>query len=204
MNVWGVRISTHTPHAGRNHCESILNNVSIRIFQLTRPMRGATNAGRLIMSESANFNSHAPCGAQPSPLLHFLCQIQNFNSHAPCGAQLTRPAISPSASQFQLTRPMRGATDDVQQMYHMEHPISTHTPHAGRNVLCLSLQNIHEYFNSHAPCGAQLLRMNQEGEVLIKISTHTPHAGRNTVSSDNTSDNAKFQLTRPMRGATYL
>ena len=71
---------------------------------------------------------------------------------------------------------MRGATGVTPQTIR-DRIISTHTPHAGRDS------------------GAYSYRMSQQ------ISTHTPHAGRDPFSH-NVSISGKFQLTRPMRGAT--
>ena len=76
--------------------------------------------------------------------------------------QLTRPmrgvtdaALSCFRSlSFQLTRPMRGVTGAQGQGIRQE-DISTHTPHAGRDLVVFC-------FASHADV----------------ISTHTPHAGR--------------------------
>ena len=87
--------------------------------------------------------------------------------------------------------------------------ISTHTPHAGRNMPAAFVFSYYSYFNSHAPCGAQLdsvwcmsriyiafqLTRPMRGATLIStlhirdimISTHTPHAGRN--------DDIKYSLS---------
>ena len=55
---------------------------------------------------------------------------------------------------FQLTRPMRGATSWAKTARVIS-PISTHTPHAGRDRAAVSKM-----------------------ETVDTISTHTPHAGR--------------------------
>ena len=109
-----------------------------------------------------------------------------------------------SLNAFQLTRPMRGATFKRKKEILQTLPISTHTPHAGRNHLCrfmgfgpnkfqltrpmrgatyniLILHSCREYFNSHAPCGAQLALILSIMVFMVDISTHTPHAGRNNI-----------------------
>ncbi len=128
--------------------------------------------------------------------------IDNFNSHAPCGAQLA------------LCKKSKNLLSSI----------STHTPHAGRNFICMPFFAVTVYFNSHAPCGAQQLAVYISCRRFCIISTHTPHAGRNADSNILTSLEVdfnshapcgaqpgfragkdlyiKFQLTRPMRGAT--
>ena len=126
-------ISTHTPHAGRNF-KGFVSRTYSRYFNSHAPC-----GAQLLLFQhtlfgcSRDFNSHAPCGAQPDlsvfqPLLEI-----DFNSHAPCGAQHSFAEILITVIIFQLTRPMRGATDTdaVKSSYGT---ISTHTPHAGRNL----------------------------------------------------------------------
>ena len=134
-------ISTHTPHAGRN--SRIWDNGTV----------------------PCNFNSHAPCGAQlyaysrslPSGLiisthtphagrnvvvkLDYYREV-DFNSHAPCGAQLcASPSVCRSWCNFNSHAPC-----GAQRLLMLERPsmlrISTHTPHAGRNVLMASAHAI--------------------------------------------------------------
>ena len=128
-------ISTHTPLAGRDSERS--NGKSYAV----------------------NFNSHAPCGAR-HPVIKSIDEFRNFNSHAPCGARLvheiqflnTQPIsthtplagrdvtnnhCSPFLPQFQLTRPLRGATT---------------------KICVIFVKRIH--FNSHAPCGARLFNLD--------------------------------------------
>ena len=122
-----------------------------------------------------DFNSHAPCGARhrkqtpSSGIIH-------FNSHAPCGARPTRLRQKPRSSQFQLTRPMRGATS-VAPALSVFSVISTHTPHAGRDnsarmgaIVLSTFQLTRPMRGATATLHAALTR--------AVISTHTPHAGR--------------------------
>ena len=190
-------------------------------FQLTRPMRGATSQW-IADKQSITISTHTPHAGRdwikivtdvfddisthtPHAGRDFLHQTvfragTNFNSHAPCGARRASKADGFNATGFQLTRPMRGATR-----------------HRGRE------KGTRSYFNSHAPCGARH-RHCREGASQNCISTHTPHAGRDSNRSKKRYDcfnfnshapcgaqrpvwcpterDAKFQLTRPMRGAT--
>ena len=101
------------------------------IFQLTRPLRGATAPRRKSSAAwsisthtplagrddaclrqplpAIHFNSHAPCGARPGTFL-ILPPERDFNSHAPCGARLLMITLVLPLQKFQLTRPLRGAT----------------------------------------------------------------------------------------------
>ena len=108
--------------------------------------------------------------------------MTNFNSHAPCGAQLILcQSYMATAPAFQLTRPMRGATLCLVYEDKGYYTISTHTP----------------------PCGAQPRPLARRAVLCAPISTHTPHAGRNADKGRAVPPHNPFQLTRPMRGATY-
>ena len=140
-------------------------------------MRGATQGKRGAVPAINHFNSHAPCGAQQN-LIHF-CAISVL--------------------------------------------ISTHTPHAGRNRKLQKISNKIEDFNSHAPCGAQpaneeLLRctihFNSHApcgaqprytiqHIIIKyFNSHAPCGAQHIYRKHHKKCYFKFQLTRPMRGAT--
>ena len=147
------------------------------VFQLTRPMRGATtthrsrrhrfsisthtpHAGRDrsrsgLLIRNSHFNSHAPCGARHDPFLVFEF-YQNFNSHAPCGARLRRSRVATPTSTFQLTRPMRGAT------------------------LSSESERLKSRFQLTRPMRGAT-RMDAVPAQAAFISTHTPHAGRDAT-----------------------
>ena len=77
---------------------------------------------------------------------------------------------------FQLTRLMRGVTVVIMKMYYPIF-ISTHTPHARRDLLRSTLDRSHNLFQL-----TRLMRGVTEctGAALpnFQISTHTPHARR--------------------------
>ena len=93
------------------------------------------------------------------------------------GATIGATPVDRSKLAFLLTRPMRGATFDAAELIPFFY-ISTHTPHAGRDLRIVGLNR------------------------ASFISTHTPHAGRDKKLITNRTGNCKFLLTRPMRGAT--
>ena len=121
-------------------------------FQLTRPMRGATHKIKK-MDGWYYISTHTPHAGR-DPTGHLFFQIaDNFNSHAPCGARPHLRTMPTRTTLFQLTRPMRGATT---------------TDYRDKCILT--------NFNSHAPCGAR--QRPQQDIFDLLISTHTPHAGR--------------------------
>ena len=74
---------------------------------------------------------------------------------------------------------MRGVTTGLEYPEIQRFVISTHTPHARRD---LGVRGI----------------LGQPRE----ISTHTPHARRDQVLADKSASGRTFQLTRLMRGVT--
>ena len=105
---------------------------SAAVFQLTRPMRGATSNIAGYDNTDVHFNSHAPCGAQP-PRPPGWPDGQSISTHTPHAGRNASSFVIPLA--FPI--------------------ISTHTPHAGRNMANGGLFRSTIHFNSHAPCGAQ-------------------------------------------------
>ena len=135
---------------------SVISRSSSLSFQPTRPLRGATLAKstswprfdisthaplagrdchdlRLSVLAQPNFNPRAPCGARPSGQISRTREPYDFNPRAPCGARPLLLKSSSTATVFQPTRPLRGATAD--------------------NAI-LSFCRV--YFNPRAPCGARL------------------------------------------------
>mgnify|MGYP001347474644 CR=1 FL=1 len=139
-------------------------------------MRGATN-GYAKVSAFLPFQLTRPMrGATytaTSPLKNLL-----ISTHTPHAGRDRKACLSFRSFLFQLTRPMRGATLTT-SIRGRRGAISTHTPHAGRDSKTVSApkRNI--------------------------ISTHTPHAGRDAGLYSNNLVCYRFQLTRPMRGATH-
>ena len=59
------------------------------------------------------------------------------------------------------------------------------------------------HFNPRAPYGARLLVLSCHG-LDVPISIHAPHTGRDHVQLGRPQLDAKFQSTRPIRGATHI
>ena len=168
-------------------------------FQSTRPVRGATRAGRRGYAPGRDFNPRAPCGARLYKTAAFvwikkfqstrpvrgatLClhgpppPENHFNPRAPCGARLHRRADPALYGRFQSTRPVRGATSAEGKSEETDR-ISIHAPRAGRD---------------------------RKGPIpghSAEISIHAPRAGRDQVPGGSVRPRLEFQSTRPVRGAT--
>ena len=122
-----------------------------------------------------------------------------FNSHTPCGVR-RRFLIAPARSRrFQLTHPMRGAT---QYEAKQEKPLLfqlTHPMRGATYTLCQSL--LSSEISTHTPHAGCDPAVHQP-DCFRHISTHTPHAGCDRMKKASAFEQKVFQLTHPMRGAT--
>ena len=106
-----IVISTHTPLAGRDERAFINDRRGVRISTHT-PLAGRDYLLFILSPFFKNFYSHAPCGARR--LLFWRRRSGNdFYSHAPCGARHILFLKQGRLSKFLLTRPLRGATNDL-------------------------------------------------------------------------------------------
>ena len=122
------QISTHSPRVGRTvaKCAQIARSG----ISTHSPRVGRTCSQGDGVNLYGNFNSLAPCGANPRL------------------SQSPRPFPA-----FQLTRPVWGepcTIDNVIDPFH----ISTHSPRVGRTLRAFLLRLCGLHFNSLAPCGA--------------------------------------------------
>ena len=171
-----------------------------RLFQSTRPIRGAT------------LHDNSCC---------FLAGY--FNPRAPYGARQGIDRLGDPTSTFQSTRPIRGATADTWRQLHDLH-ISIHAPHTGRDArhgltaeITITFQSTRPIrgatpaahasatnradFNPRAPYGA---RRTAEGGKLYKITFQStrPIRGATWPTRPYAPHSTAFQSTRPIRGAT--
>ena len=149
-----------------------------RLFQPTRPLRGATVVSHLSAPLITYFNPRAPCGARRRRQYSPLWPRTHFNPRAPCGARRFLPGGDSPMALFQPTRPLRGATALASIALHAPQ-ISTHAPLAGRDRRAWPNQ-LH----------------------IVDISTHAPLAGRDAARKICWLISIRFQPTRPLRGAT--
>ena len=184
-------------------------------------MRGAT-AKRPIGSRIARISIHAPRAGRDETARRAGRNMKYFNPRAPCGA---RPILTPPARQrpvFQSTRPVRGATLLEGRAGHGL-GISIHAPRAGRDSRFDRLGRVYPQFQSTRPVrGATPRRPFFRFRLGISIhapragrdaafppplldrpiSIHAPRAGRDLLRLPHIKRHAKFQSTRPVRGAT--
>ena len=188
-------ISTHTPHAGR---DVVVAPALVWIHISTHtPHAGRDSAMIRFPFLFCDFYSHAPCGARRG-CSRWAGSHGDFYSHAPCGARrtksthhfykyqflLTRPMrgatfemVSPgTVITFLLTRPMRGATRSFHWPYRL-YLISTHTPHAGRDIFSVDSFQGKLDFYSHAPCGARR-KTGQKHYQKQQFYSHAPCGAR--------------------------
>ena len=118
---------------------------------------------------------------------------------------------------------MRGATG-ARRTRTSASQISTHAPHAGRDRARTVCKTPAFCISTHAPHAGRDNVRRWRTEAVEAISTHAPHAGRDYISRRSAAPlknfnsrapcgarrpsfsflffASKFQLTRPMRGAT--
>ena len=240
-----IVISTHTPRAGRDK-GGFARRFGTRAFLLTRPMRGATNCNfRSFLRR--RISTHTPHAGRDWILPGNQTIRRTISTHTPhAGRDWISLQKMPQDIPFLLTRPMRGATfleGTMSPLFlnfyshapcgarrwqavfgFVDDDISTHTPHAGRDIDAGFNPNVtaqflltrpmrgatrrtvngmkqHKDFYSHAPCGAR--RFDVVNPACSKlISTHTPRAGRDMLLFLVWMFLIKFLLTRPVRGAT--
>ena len=101
-------ISTHAPLAGRDS-RSWSNASLLAGFQPTRPLRGATVFGAVVLRMLIHFNPRAPCGARPVTKINVVTEI-TFQPTRPLRGATSLWNIVPREAKFQPTRPLRGAT----------------------------------------------------------------------------------------------
>ena len=168
-------ISIHAPRAGRDPDFLALRPREARI-SIHAPRAGRDYIEPGDNARYLHFNPRAPCGARLCAS-SAITMLQLFQSTRPVRGATVGFITRLAAAEFQSTRPVRGATAHRAQVV-VELFISIHAPRAGRDPRSVSFPVARSYFNPRAPCGARLT------------------GGMQTIPS------ARFQSTRPVRGAT--
>ena len=131
---------------------------SLKIFQPTRPLRGAT-----IMqpdkSKRVWISTHAPLAGRDMPCWLWGSRTKDISTHAPLAG---RDKCHSGRRESRLQ-------------------ISTHAPLAGRDASQPRRPYLRRHFNPRAPCGARQWVVTAE-EQMYGISTHAPLAGRDSKS----------------------
>ena len=103
-------------------------------------------------------------------------------------------------SVFLLTRLMRGVTE-ISAVIVVHCGISTHTPHARRDLKETWITPPDEPISTHTPHARRDMKGLSDYN-NIPISTHTPHARRDDTIQPQPNTVFLFLLTRLMRGVT--
>ena len=151
---------------------------SVMVFQSTRPVRGAT--------EAFTGTFHQP---------------NDFNPRAPCGARHVGTVAVKTSAEFQSTRPVRGATVP-QRRPAKRGAISIHAPRAGRDVVAYNAVYFSLSISIHAPRAGRDGRRRRIKPAAAHFNPRAPCGARRAPERTEVIL-AKFQSTRPVRGATF-
>ena len=166
------------PVRGATHSKRICAANSL--FQSTLPVRGATGAGKGLRAKACNFNPRSPCGERRNVCGHNLA-FDLISIHAPrAGSDREYEIPIPKTNTFQSTLPVRGATA-VALCVAKTADISIHAPRAGSDNLSSARRSASSDFNPRSPCG--------ERRAVVLIVQR---------------DEIQFQSTLPVRGATAI
>ena len=188
-------ISTHSPRVGRTRCNSSAPAFS-NGFQLTRPVWGEPSVNARDAYDS-DISTHSPRVGRTARVTPISLSATDFNSLAPCGANPSGGTAIGISTRFQLTRPVWGEPK-LQICKNGSVLISTHSPRVGRTRLNAMRRGIALNFNSLAPCGAN------RGWIAARFSsTHFNSLAPCGANPDDRRDERyenEFQLTRPVWG----
>ena len=123
-----------------------------------------------------NFNPRAPCGARQIGNSPYSKPI-NFNPRAPCEARQLFPLHELSTSEFQSTRPMRGATGYGKTYALRQYAFQSTRPMRGATFQ-IEPEALVELFQSTRPMRGATPESEVKNLAGRKISIHAPHAGR--------------------------
>ena len=124
-------ISTHSPRVGRTYEDSWGYGWG-QTFQLTRPVWGEPWSARRSSSRS-RFQLTRPVWGEPETNTVFAIVIINFNSLAPCGANPLSKPSKPSKLDISTHSPRVGRTAK-RVAPRKRNRISTHSPRVGRTL----------------------------------------------------------------------
>ena len=175
--------------------------MAILPFQSTRPLRGATCALTRDATSWKNFNPRAPCGARLGGGIRITFSALNFNPRAPCGARLQTMTMTACRLIISTHAPLAGR--DVGQTYRIA--LSTifqpTRPLRGATFMVGDVFSSMIFQSTRPLRGATALQSGREQHQSISI--HAPLAGRDWGKLWNACEWQVFQSTRPLRGATH-
>ena len=194
----------------------VVSPISAAIFQLTRPVWGEP-FNEWYNIDRKTISTHSPRVGRTRYSLQPPGWGDNFNSLAPCGAnpttkwckrplatfQLTRPVwgepvvdgVGVAFTEFQLTRPVWGEPDGYEAPV-PDLRISTHSPRVGRTHRQGYEPGLQLHFNSLAPCGANLC-IRRVGIVNSSFQLTRPVWGEPDLSAKPSSKDTNFNSLAP-------
>ena len=170
-----ITISIHAPHTGRDPAWVL--RPQTRTYFNPRAPYGARRHMASTAHIPSNFNPRAPYGARPPGA----CRGQSswpISIHAPhTGRDRASGFRSPSGTEFQSTRPIRGATSRPSHPFALP-PISIHAPHTGRDDASMGRKLRDLGISIHAPHTGRDYYDGYQLWHAAGISIHAPHTGR--------------------------
>ena len=163
-----------------------------------RTPRGVRRGPSGSRTAGGNISIHAPrAGRDSASMTHFFASPL-FQSTRPMRGATVGPGDIPAIEKpFQSTHPMRGATSNTPRPP-IDHGISIHAPHAGRDLEPPLRIGTPERFQSTRPMrGATAKR--PIGSRIARISIHAPHAGRDAGDKYITGSNC-ISIHAPLAG----
>ena len=173
---------------------------SLKIFQPTRPLRGAT-----IMqpdkSKRVWISTHAPLAGRDMPCWLWGSRTKDISTHAPlAGRDKCHSGRRESRLQISTHAPLAGRDASQPRRPYLRRHFNPRAP-CGARPSKAETQACGLNFNPRAPCGARLFAALTVVE-QVNISTHAPLAGRDSGLLLLKNKCTAFQPTRPLRGAT--
>ena len=169
-------------------------------FQSTPPVWGATIPGSSPRRRRRHFNPRPPCGGRPQPCPD-RCGPWYFNPRPPCGGRLTPARASSTASQFQSTPPVWGATRCRRGRNKVDTAFQSTPPVWGATGAGPVGSGGAKNFNPRPPCGGR----HHESMLLHLVDDFNPRppcGGRPLGPLAKDAAHSPFQSTPPVWGAT--
>ncbi len=173
-----------------------------RMFQSTRPVRGATLCVIDRVFDNVSFNPRAPCGARPTRRLqshrYFWCfnprapcgarhdagvykgRFCCFNPRAPCGARRALKAGVVASNAVSIHAPRAGRDKPFDTPVRVRHTFQSTRPVRGATLAIRANKPNKNGFNPRAPCGARRV-LPPQAPLQYAVSIHAPRAGRDVV-----------------------
>ena len=148
------------------------------VFQSTRPVRGATTSAARCQQRIC-VSIHAPrAGRDPCNRCAHV-DSPRFNPRAPCGARRWWRGMMCWCRCFNPRAPC-GARHSLYGGARPQSDVSIHAPRAGRDLPPSTRRATTSSFNPRAPCGAR--RGDYANSVgCMRVSIHAPRAGRDEL-----------------------